>query len=107
MFCMNKTELAWKTCPVICFSFCVDVDVVFQVAYMFKTHFTKDGLAHIQSLVKVIFALNRILMVQLGNKFAHVMTAQPSWQIQNCYQIWSHILFEHNMNVYKIRMMAS
>ena len=48
----------------------------------YGTHFTKSFSAHDWNLEKILFAL--ILIIQSGHYFAHVMTAQLSWHVQNC-----------------------
>ena len=39
--------------------------------------------AHNWNLVKILFVLILILMIQSGHNYAHVMTAQLSWHVQN------------------------
>ena len=48
------------------------------------TYFTKSSWAHDWHLAKIIFAVNIIFIIQPGHKFAHAMTAQLSWHVQNC-----------------------
>ena len=34
--------------------------------------------------MQIYFALIMILIIKSGHNFAHVMTAELSWQVQNC-----------------------
>ena len=45
------------------------------------TYFTKSLWAHDWNLEKILFTL--ILIIEVGHYFAHVMTAQLSWYMQN------------------------
>ena len=46
---------------------------------------SQNGLwAYSWNLEKILFALDLIMMIRPGHKFAHVTTAQLSWHVQNC-----------------------
>ena len=51
-------------------------------------HFTKGLWARNWNLVKLFFVLI-LIMIQSCHNFAHVMTAELSWHVQNCDVIWS------------------
>ena len=38
--------------------------------------------------IEISFAIILILMIQSGHNFAHVMTAELSWHVQNCGLNW-------------------
>ena len=52
------------------------------------THFSNGLWVHDWNL-KFQFPLIFILMIQSSHNFAHVMTAELSWHVQNCALIWS------------------
>ena len=51
-------------------------------------HFTKGLWAHNQNIVKILFDLIFILMIQSVHKFARVTTAKLLWHVQNCDMFW-------------------
>ena len=67
--------------------------------------FTKSLWAHECNLVKVCFGVIMITLVQSGHKFAHVMTAQLSWHVQN-YDLIS-IVQVRAMLIFQIWIMSS
>ena len=48
------------------------------------TNVTNDFYTNNWNLMKILFVLVLILAVQSSHKFAHAMTAELSWHVQNC-----------------------
>ena len=81
------TILAYVLAPYIARSSAVMILIV--TVHVFGTYFTKDLWVHNWNLVKILFAVIIIVMIQLGHNFAHVTTAQLSWHEESCDLIWS------------------
>ena len=79
-----------KQCHFSGWSNTFSADVVSRACHLirFRAHLTKDSSIIIQICWKFHFALIHIIMNYLLQSFAHDMTAQLSWHVQNFVAIW-------------------
>ena len=71
------------------------------------TQFTKSLWVHNPNQVKINPALTRNIMIPSGENFAHVMTAQLSWHVQNYDLIRSLESKSEHKEFFKISVMSS
>ena len=71
------------------------------------TDFIKGLWVYNWNIVKIPFVLISLIMIQSGNNFAHAMTAELSWHVQNSDLIIQLLFIQEQHVFYKISIMSS